>query len=74
LGQGAGGLWLGNGDGTFGGDQSFSPDPVLPLSTAIAVGDFNGDGYADLAVVGTDGNGSVPTVEVLLWSTGTKKK
>jgi hypothetical protein len=73
-GLGAGGLWLGNGDGTFGGAQAFSPAPVPALPTGVAVGDFNGDGHADLAVVGTDGFGNSPTVEVLLWSTSTKKK
>jgi hypothetical protein len=74
LGLGAGSLWLGNGDGTFGGTQAFSPAPVLDLQTGIAVGDFNGDGHSDLAVVGTDGFGNFPTVEVLLWSATTKKK
>jgi hypothetical protein len=40
----------------------------------LAAGDFNGDGYADLAVVGTDGTGPSPGVEVFLWGTSTKKK
>ena len=42
--------------------------------TAIAVGAFNGDGHADLAVVGTDGLGTSPGVEVLWWGTSTKKR
>ena len=38
---------LGNGDGTFGAPITYSPS-VYPSWTAV--GDFNGDGYPDLAV------------------------
>jgi hypothetical protein len=53
---------LGNGDGTFGSSQDFGlASGSAGSPTAFAVGDFNGDGYPDLAVAGFD-------VEVLLWS------
>jgi hypothetical protein len=46
---------LGNGDGTFQPAQSYS---VGAYAGAVAVGDFNGDGKADLALPGgNDGNG-----------------
>jgi Bacterial type II and III secretion system protein/FG-GAP-like repeat len=51
----------GNGDGTF----TAEPTLTLPTGagpTAIAVGDFNGDGFADLAVVNKDSN----TVSIFL--------
>jgi hypothetical protein len=50
---------LGNGDGTFQPAHSYALGAVRP--TAVAVGDFNGDGIPDLAVTG--GNS---TVSVLL--------
>ena len=53
----------GNGDGTFDALASISLDGVSPL--AIATGDFNGDGRADLAVVGNDPDGNTD-LEVLL--------
>jgi hypothetical protein len=40
---------LGNGDGTFGGPITVENPDNTPVS--VAVGDFNGDGIADLAVV-----------------------
>jgi hypothetical protein len=44
----------GNGDGTFGTDvTTFLPFDANPRG--LAVGDFNGDGKLDLAVVGTSG-------------------
>jgi phospholipase C len=59
-------VFLGNGDGTFTpasendctlwSECENTTDPV-----AIAVGDFNGDGYPDLAVV----NGSIKSVSIL---------
>jgi hypothetical protein len=49
---------LGNGDGTF---QPAITTGVLPGATSLAVGDFNGDGKPDLAVV----SGLDNSVEVL---------
>ena len=54
-------IWLGNGDGTF------AAKPMITPGTGnwpgfIAVGDFNGDGEADLAVADTDDG----TVTILL--------
>ena len=49
---------LGNGDGTF---QPAITTSVLPGATSIAVGDFNGDGKPDLAIV----NGLDNAVEIL---------
>ncbi len=54
---------LGNGDGTFNAQTTYSI-PLLTTSTAIAVGDFNGDGIPDLAVSGTATTGGV--VDILL--------
>jgi hypothetical protein len=58
LNQGPGvSVLLGNGDGTFQPAVNFS---VGPLPQSVAVGDFNGDGKLDLAVVDlTTGNVSI---------------
>jgi hypothetical protein len=55
---------LGNGDGTFLAPLNLS---VGPSSTpnCVAIGDFNGDGRADLAVA-TFGGGSATSIAVLL--------
>jgi FG-GAP-like repeat len=45
-------ILLGNGDGTFQSPIKFA----LPAAFALAVGDFNNDGNADLAVVESAGN------------------
>src|SRR5205814_6119385 len=50
---------LGNGDGTFGAPSTYG---VGGSSSAVAVGDFNGDGIPDLAV----SNYSSNNVSVLL--------
>ncbi len=52
-------ILLGNGDGTF---QSYVAYTVGNFPSAVVVGDFNGDGDADLAVANRDDN----TVGVLL--------
>ncbi|WP_422923251.1 SdrD B-like domain-containing protein [Singulisphaera sp. PoT] len=50
--------FYGNGDGTFGGTHFY--ETSLPgNSRDMQAGDFNGDGYADLAVLGTDGTVTV---------------
>jgi hypothetical protein len=51
---------LGNGDGTFGTAKSYTLGSADSGEYSVAVGDFNADGYLDLAV--TTGNG----VDVLL--------
>jgi hypothetical protein len=61
-------LLLGNGDGTFGAAQDFIFYGAVSSRTSFAVGDFNGDGYLDVAVAGSSGNGS-SFVDVLLWNT-----
>jgi hypothetical protein len=45
---------LGNGDGTFQDPVSFTTGARLPVS--VAVGDFNGDGWPDLAVANSASN------------------
>ena len=58
-------LLLGNGDGTFGAPTVFGTGSQ---AYSAAVGDFNGDGAADLAVA----NGISNTVSVLINSQGSK--
>jgi hypothetical protein len=58
---------LGNGDGTF---QPYVSNPVGDYPYGVAVGDFNGDGKLDLAVVNVCGSDSTcasdGTVSILL--------
>jgi hypothetical protein len=56
---------LGNGDGTFGARNSYSVALLTNSSTALALGDFNGDGIPDLAVAGTHSGGGAGLVEIL---------
>jgi hypothetical protein len=61
------GVLLGNGDGTF---QSVATYPIAGNSpAALAVGDFNGDGKLDVAVVSQHNcclDGSIGSVNILL--------
>ena len=50
-------ILLGNGVYTFSAATPYSASPLTSL-TAIAVGDFNGDGVLDLAVSGTTASGN----------------
>jgi hypothetical protein len=56
LGEGTVSVLLGNGDGTFQAAQTYD---VAPYPVAVAVGDFNGDGYPDLAVANSTDPGAV---------------
>jgi hypothetical protein len=57
-------ILLGNGDGTF------TPTATAPATVAfpsqVVVGDFNGDGKQDLAVVGTNAKDTTGAIEILL--------
>jgi hypothetical protein len=50
------GVQLSNGDGTFGAPVYYTPTPADPNAelTAVASGDFNGDGKNDVAIITTD--------------------
>jgi hypothetical protein len=54
---------LGNGDGAFQSPLNYAAGPS---PYAVAVGDFNGDGFPDLAVANNPGSGGASTVSVLL--------
>ena len=58
---------LGNGDGTFQAAHNYVA-AIAPI--AVALGDFNGDGIADLAVANSYGN----NVSVLLGQAGAPSK
>jgi hypothetical protein len=73
---------LGSGGGGLGTEQDFSlplhlsttPESSASLGLSSAVGDFNGDGFLDVAVAGTNYSTGGSEVEVSLWSnTNTKK-
>jgi hypothetical protein len=76
---------LGSGNGYFGTEQDFYlqlhlsniPQSSASLGLSFAVGDFNGDGFLDVAVAGINYSTGGSEVEVSLWSpasTSTKKK
>ena len=56
---------LGNGNGTFGGHSSYATTPLTKTLTALALGDFNGDGIPDLIVAGTTTNAGAGAVDIL---------
>jgi DNA/RNA endonuclease YhcR with UshA esterase domain len=59
-------VWLGNGDGTFKGGIESTKTTSL-LFAFVTVGDFNGDGKADLAVANYPDSGNGPySVTILL--------
>jgi len=48
-------IFLGDGKGNFSSNNSYiSNNPPTGLPTSVAVGDFNGDGYPDLAIANFD--------------------
>ena len=59
-------LFLGNGDGTFGFATNVATIANQPVTVAMVVGDFNGDGKPDLAVAGVDSNGTDGDVWIYL--------
>jgi hypothetical protein len=59
------GVFLGNGDGTFQPVRTFSAGANFPESRFLAVGDFNGDGTADLAVANSVDDGTHPVKALL---------
>ncbi len=56
-------IQLGNGDGTFNTHSSYPVSLLANSLTALALGDFNGDGIPDLAVLG--GNAAGGAVNIL---------
>src|SRR5262249_24002573 len=65
-------LLPGHGGGTFGSVQQYNPPSgsFVSPATAFTLGDFNGDGYTDLVMVG--GGGGRFDASVLLWSKSAK--
>jgi hypothetical protein len=64
---GVGTVNFGNGDGTFGSSLEIAYQAAYPPHdpTGFAVGDFNGDGYSDLAVSWWDGGSGPAGLDVL---------
>jgi hypothetical protein len=58
-------ILLGKGNGSFNTQTTYNVSLLSKTVTAIAVGDFNGDGIPDLVVVGTHTNGGAGIVEIL---------
>jgi hypothetical protein len=55
-------ILLNNGDGTFSDGGSYAVDALGAVATSMVVGDFNGDGKADIAVT----NSTTNTVSILM--------
>jgi FG-GAP-like repeat/Bacterial Ig-like domain (group 3) len=62
-------VWLGNGDGTFKGGIESPVNPAL-FFAFVTVGDFNGDGKADLAVANYPDSGNGPGSVIILLGNG----
>jgi hypothetical protein len=58
-------VWLNNGDGTFSLGKTFPIGGYQYGNGPMSIGDFNGDGKLDLAVIVFDSNDS-PSVDILL--------
>jgi hypothetical protein len=63
---------FGRGDGGFGG-PGFGEQTFSGGGTGLVVGDFNNDGYADVALVGGDGTGA-GVIDVYQWTPPTTPK
>jgi hypothetical protein len=57
-------ILMGNGDGTFRGPMQFATGNYI--NSSIAAGDFNGDGFPDLAVTNYASGSSAGSVSVML--------
>lgn len=66
---------FGNGNATFGGEVDYLSQPgggAVSYPTCLAAADFNGDGHAEVAVIGAT-TANVAYIDVLSWSTSKKK-
>ncbi len=59
-------VFTGVGDGTFAPGATFPTDTVVAATWGIVVGDINGDGHPDLAVVNVTNGGTTSDVGILL--------
>jgi hypothetical protein len=63
---GAVNVFLGNGNGTIQAPLSFLAGSFFPA--ALAVGDFNGDGFSDIGLVNFSGNSVVVLINAANWA------